>query len=120
MNNTEYQEKMIRHGELLIMPLDELPKDVQEVATAKSHIIGHSETGHHHLAVADTLDALTLYKPIGADSADLYLKVTAPARVEHKKSFDKHQTLDLSEGVYLVRPKNEYDPFAKLVQRVRD
>lgn len=120
MTKKDYQTKMLRHGELLIVPLDEMPKGVMEVYKGKSYIIGHSETGHHHLAVADAVDAITIYKPVGADSQDLYMRVSSPAKVEHQKTHDRHVDIDLPEGVYLVRGKNEYDPFAKLIQRVRD
>lgn len=120
MTNEDYQKRMLRHGELLLLPLEELPEGVEQVSQGQSYIVGHSETGHHHIAVAERKDALTVYKPVGADSQDIYLRVSAPSKVEHKKTHDKHETIDLPEGVYLVRPKTEYDPFMKLIQAVRD
>lgn len=120
MTNAQLQQRMLRHGEILMVALDELPANIEQVFQGKTYIVGHSETGHHHIAVAERKDALTVYKPVGADSQDIYLRVSAPSRVEHKKTHDKHKTIDLPEGVYLVRPKTEYDPFAKLIQQVRD
>lgn len=119
MKNKAYEEKMLRHGELLILPVDELP-EVKEVYTGDRYIVGHSETGHHHLAVTQAKDALTVYRPVGADSQDLYLRVSAPAKIEHQKTHDRHADIDLPEGVYLVRPKNEYDPFDKIIRQVQD
>lgn len=120
MKNKDYQEKMLRHGELLVMPLDELPKNVEQIFKGKEYIVGHSETGHHHIAVADKPKAITVYRPVGADSADLYLRVTSASKIVHKKSYDRHQDIDLPEGVYLVRSKSEYDPFVKIIHQVRD
>lgn len=120
MDNKTLQKKMIRHGEILILPVDALPENLEQIFEGKEYIVGHSETGHHHLAVGTATDALTVFKPIGADASNIYLRVNSVAKVEHQKTFDRHETKTLHEGVYLVRPKNEYDPFAKLVRRVQD
>src|SRR5688572_20688762 len=120
MNNKTRQQKMVRHGEILLVPVDRLPKNIEQIYEGDEFIVGHSETGHHHVAVGTVKNALAVFKPTGADTQDLYLRVNSTARLEHLKTFDKHETKTLEEGVYLVRPKNEYDPFAKLVQRVRD
>jgi hypothetical protein len=116
MNNKQLQKRMIRHGELLMIPVTELPEKTEQVFEGKEYIVAHSETGHHHVAVGN----VTVFKPIGADSADIYLRANKDSIIEHRKSFDKHQTLTIHEGLYLCRPKVEYDPFAKLIRQVRD
>lgn len=120
MNNKTLQNKMLRHGELLFVPLAELPTNLEQVYQGKQYIVGHSETGHHHFAVGTLPDAITVYKPVGADSQDLYLRISSPSKVEHKKTHDRHKDIDLPEGVYLVRGKTEYDPFRKIIQAVQD
>lgn len=120
MTNEELQRKMIRHGELLFIAVDALPDNIEQIFEGETYTVGHSETGHNHIAVSAIPKAITVFKPVGADSNDIYLKVSGATRVEHQKTFDRHETLDLLEGMYLVRPKNEYDPFAKLVKRVQD
>lgn len=120
MNKRTLQTKMLRHGEILVIPVEAVPEGFEEVFAGKEYIIARSETHHHHLAVAEVADALTVYKPVGADSFDIYLRVSAPSKVEHKKTHDRHADIDLPEGVYLVRPKSEYDVFSKLIQRVQD
>lgn len=120
MNKQTLQTKMLRHGEILLIPVTAVPEGFEKTFTGKEYIVGHSESGHFHVAVAEDTKGLTVYTPIGADSQDLYLKVSAPSKVEHKKSFDKHKDIDLPEGMYLVRPKAEFDPFLKLLTRVRD
>jgi hypothetical protein len=120
MKNKELQKRMIRHGEVLCLPIDELPENFEQIFEGKEFIIGHSETGHFHTAVGTAKDALTVYKPAGADSADIYLRVNSPSKVEHKKTFDKHETKELHPGLYLIRTKNEYDPFEKIMRQVQD
>jgi hypothetical protein len=120
MTKEEYRKRLIRHGELLLIPINELPANLEQTFVGERYIVAHSETGHHHVAVADAPNALTVFRPIGADSPDLYLKVSAPSKIEHQKDFDKHETKTIPEGIYLCRPKSEYDPFAKIIQQVRD
>lgn len=116
MKNKDYQTRMIRHGEMLLIPVDELPENVEQVFEGKDYIVAHSETGHHHVAVGN----VTVFKPIGADSTDIYLRANKESVIEHRKAFDKHETKTIHEGLYLCRPKSEYDPFAKIIRQVRD
>lgn len=120
MKNKDYKTRMIRHGEMLLIPVDTLPENVEQVFEGREYIVAHSETGHHHVAVAEAPSGLTIFKPIGADSPDIYMKVSAPSKIEHRKTFDQHETKGIAEGIYLCRPKTEYDPFMKLIQQVRD
>lgn len=118
MNKKTIRKNAIRHGEILLIPIEVMP-EVEQVYEGERYILGHSETGHHHVAVGEG-KALTVFKPIGADSQDIYLRVNSASRIEHLKTHEKHETKTLNEGLYLVRPKTEYDPFAKMIQQVRD
>ena len=118
MNN--FAKKAIRHGEVVIVPIDVLPTGIEQVYAGKEYIIGHSETGHHHVAVADSLNALTVFRPVGADDGTLFLRVTKDSRVEHRKSFDQHETKTLLRGLYQITIKRNYDYFAKRLEQVRD
>lgn len=117
MNN--FEKKAIRHGEIMLIPIDALPDGIEQIYKGKEYIIGHSETGHHHVAVAD-FPVLTVFRPVGADDGTLFLRVSKDARVEHKKSFDKHETKTLFKGLYQVTVKKAYDYFAKRMKRVVD
>lgn len=116
MNTQDYQNKLIRHGEMLLVPVAELPKDVEQIFEGTQYIVAHSETGHHHVAVGD----VTIFRPLGADTTDIYLRANKDSMLEHRKVFDKHETKTIQQGLYLCRPKSEYDPFAKLIKQVRD
>lgn len=119
MNGKIFRQRAIRHGEMVIVPIDRLPKGLEQVETGKKIIIGHSESGHHHVAVCDGLD-LVAFRPAGADSADLYLQVSAAARIEHLKTFDRHETKLLQPGYYSINTKAAYDYFLKRQVAVTD
>lgn len=40
---------IIRHGEVLLKPIDSLPEGAILEKTVKKEIVAHSETGHHHV-----------------------------------------------------------------------
>lgn len=107
--------KRIIHGENAIVPITKLPKGLKW-HTETHAIIGHSETGHHHLLEA----------PKGTDyelaelDGKLYLRLTKKAKVTHKKAFDVHETVELEPGTYVVTRKTEYDPFAQIRRAVYD
>src|SRR5262249_18635218 len=118
MKKNEFQRRAIRHGEVVLIPVDHLP-EVEMVQQGQRVIVGHSESGHHHVAVCDTAD-LKLFRPVGADSPDLYLEITAPSRIEHEKSVDQHKTQVLEEGYLRIVNKTEYDYFTKIRRAVQD
>jgi len=117
MKNLEFKNKAIRHGEVMIVPVDKLPENAEEVFAGKEYIVGHSETGHHHVAVAD----VTIFKPAGADSQELFMRVNSPGRIEHRKAgTDRHETKSLDSGLYQVTIKKAYNYFKKAMERVVD
>lgn len=105
--------KAIRHGEVLLQPVSELPKGKKEVH--KTFIVGHSETGHHHV-----LESNEAFKVLTADKDSIWIEVLKPANLVHKKSTDFHKTLPVAPGKYHVIYKQEYDPWEKVVRNVAD
>jgi hypothetical protein len=104
----------IQHGEALMLPVSKMPKGKTTKVTKQ--IIAHSETGHHHVVEADTE-----FEIIGsAEKHDLYLRLFEPAKLVHKKPTQKHKTLPVVPGIWKVLHKTEYNPFAGLIQRVKD
>jgi hypothetical protein len=113
MTNEEFAKRSLRHGECLLLPIDELPQDAQEVFKGKQFIVAESETHHHHLAIGD----VTVFKNA---EGNLFLRVNKRSKIEHKKEFDRHETKTLFPGLYTVVLKREYDYFAKVIREVRD
>lgn len=104
----------IQHGEAMLFPVEDAPKaDTKEVT---STIIAHSKTGHHH--VVESSVSFEVQGDI--DTEDLYLRLFEPAKLVHKKTTQKHKTLDIPAGLWKVIHKTEYNPFLGLVRKVKD
>ena len=104
----------IQHGECLLVPVNDMPKG--QVERVNTKIVAHSETQHHHV-----LEAEQAFETIGSvDKGDLYLRLFEPGKLVHKKPTQKHKTLPVLPGVWKVLHKTEYNPFAGLIQRVKD
>jgi hypothetical protein len=113
MNNQEFSKRAIRHGDQIIKPIDELPKGLKEVYQGNEYIVGHSETGHHHVLTAP---ALRVYELDG----ELYLDVQKVGELTHQKTFDKHETKVVQPGFYKVQVKKAFDYFSRKLTQVRD
>lgn len=105
--------KPLRHGEILLLPVTKLPKG--ELSQHTHYIVGHSETGHHH--VLESTEEFTILKAVD-DS--VWVEINRATKLVHKKQVDKHKTLPVSPGKYQVIYKNEFNPFTQLIQRVQD
>lgn len=105
-------KKPIIHGENALIPIDRMPEG--ETEKHKSFIVGHSETGHHHV-----LEAVKEFDIIVKDG-EIYFTNSYEAKVVHKKTHDIHKTVTVAPGIYKVNRKTEYDPFGKVIRRVWD
>lgn len=101
----------IRHGEALLYPVREMPKNTKKVKTC---VVSHSETGHHHVIESDVEFEMANLE----DS--IFFSLVKPAKIVHKKSFDAHKTLTVPAGTYKVIYKTEYNPWEKVLQKVFD
>lgn len=101
--------RMAAQGDFVIIRIDSIPTDVERVEPRGQHIVvAHSETGHDHVMLADRV---TAYKPAGVKEVDLYemfLAVEAPTEINHLRSFDTHETLQVPAGNYRIRRQREY------------
>lgn len=102
----------VQHGELILMPVNKIPKGKTEVV--KSYIVAHSESGHHHVIESETSFEVTV------DKEELYIRLFEPAKLVHKKTQDKHRTLPLIAPMYKRFHKTEYSPWDKIIRRVKD
>lgn len=95
-------------GDLLFSYIQGLPKEAVEVAPENGrHIVGHSETGHHHV-----IDAASgrLYR-MPSNPLLLILVVVDPKPIEHLRSFDTHEALlPAKPGVIAVKRQREWAP----------
>lgn len=101
--------KGLRHGEVILMPVDKVLKAGKKV---KKFIVAHSETGHHHVIESAT--------PFTVDDKNMYIELFGDSAIVHKKTFDAHKTLPLKPAVYERYEAQEYDPFSQITRRVVD
>lgn len=103
---------MIRQGECLFIRVDKFDDDgaYRRVAPeGKNLIVGHSETGHHHvIEIERSPNAQLLINEANALIGRLVLG--EDAEVKHLRSFDTHEPAKLPAGNYQVRWRREYTP----------
>ena len=82
-------------------------------------IIGHSETGHHHVIECDGATVGVMDKP-PAGMRVLYMILENPLALEHLRNHDTHETITNEPGVYEVRIAREFDHYAELARQSAD
>lgn len=102
----------IQHGENVLVGTSNLPEG--DIKQLKSVIVGHSETGHHHV-----LNSSVAMNVVEVDGV-IHIEAKIEAQLSHNKSHDKHDTLIVPAGTYCVRHKSEYNPVTKAISRVFD
>lgn len=92
----------IRHGEVLLLPVERVPEGVRE--KVGECIVGHSESGHHHV-----LESESTFAQIVAANGDLYVDLDTPTPLRHRKSHHQHRELLIPAGAWRVLKKTEFD-----------
>ena len=102
-----YRDGPVAQGELYIRRIDTIPPGLEPVAAEGGHtILGHSETGHHHVMDARTT---TLYR-LPEEIYELFLVATEDTPLTHLRDFDTHEPIMFPAGNYVVRRQREYTP----------
>ncbi len=111
--------KPLLHGENGLKPVSKAPKGI--VTSHKMFIVGHSETGHHHIAKSDTeFNVIEVADKDNPTIKSIFLEIFEPTNIVHKKSFEIHETKVIQPGVYEVTHKMEYSPFEKVRRNIFD
>jgi len=109
------KKHIVRHGEVILKPILEIPKEAKLEKEAKKYIVAHSETGHHH--VLESLKNFKVYTLKG----DTYLEVPEMSELLHEKTGkDVHTPHTIVPAKYKVIIKKNYDYFKKAMTNVRD
>lgn len=99
-------------GDLLIRRISALPKNTVKAKSENGNfVVAHSETGHHHVVV----ERQNVQYFITDDPMVSYLQVVeatdeTEVLIEHLRSFDTHESIAISPGIYEVRRQREYTP----------
>jgi len=78
-------------GDVLFLRVDELPEGVKLAEETNRAIVAHSETGHHHVAVAPQIRFFTTIDPLVS-----FIESDDDIEVVHERNFDTHKTLRLA------------------------
>ena len=107
-----------RHGEVLLIPAESLPKGAKLVEEKNSLIIGHSESGHHHVLTIPRESGvmIKMYEKDGKT----YLDIPRQANLEHQKTVEKHDTQIFRPGIYIREIRQSYSYAEKIMKRVID
>lgn len=113
-------------GEITIRRLGDVPKDKCLPAGFApvqpehgKYIIGHSETGHHHVIDAPGASVGVMEKP-PEGMRILRMILENPTSLDHLRDYDTHESLACPPGEYEVRIAREYDPYAELARQAAD
>lgn len=113
-------ENHAAQGEISIRRITKLPGDVKPFGPQNGrYIIGHSETGHHHVLVAERPKVFEA-KTAPAGMRILYAVLDQAAELVHMRGHDTHETIHHEPGIYEYRIGREFDPYAELARQVAD
>lgn len=113
-------------GEITVIRIGDVPADkklpdgFKPVKPESDHyVIGHSETGHHHVIAAKGAIVGELERPPEGMRV-LRAILDNPTQLEHLRDHDTHESIVHEPGEYEFRIGREYDPFAEIARRQAD
>lgn len=86
----------------MLVPVDQVPEG--ETTEHLDFVIGHSETGHHHV-----LESIDPFEVTEADE-ELYFRLWEEGMLVQKKEADRHKNLVVPAGIYKRYTDTEYLP----------
>ncbi len=103
-------ENVAFQGDVMIQRIHELPDGLENIsAEAGGYVVAHSETGHHHVIEARP-DVRYCRLPDEMYEAYIVVSGDKPAVLEHHRSFDTHESLEIGPGSYRIRRQREHTP----------
>jgi|ERR1051326_6865460 hypothetical protein len=104
-----------RHGEVVLKQTT-LPKQAKLIQKGRSLIVGHSESGHHHVLTLPKLE-IKMFEHEGKT----YLDVPLEARLTHQKTgIEIHTEQVIAPGIYERVIKRAYNYAEKVMKKVID
>lgn len=117
--------KTAAQGEIFITRLGPVPKKAKVAGQplALEHgklIIGHSETGHHHVLERNVGASVTVLERAPEGMRILHAILEEPNKLIHERGHDTHETIALEPGEYEFRIAREFDHYAELARQSAD
>lgn len=98
-------------GDLWMRYVEALPTGVTAAQPESGNlIVGHSETGHHHVIDADCAVMYEHAKPLPDEVLECFVVIGKETELRHLRSFDTHEPYALPPGILQVRRQREYVP----------
>lgn len=118
-------QKVAAQGEITILRIGDVPKKTkiagQPLALEQGKlIIGHSETGHHHVLERTRGASVTVLERAPEGMRILHAILEEPNRLVHERGHDTHETIALEPGEYEFRIAREFDHYAELARQSMD
>ncbi|OJF97611.1 hypothetical protein [Pararhizobium antarcticum] len=114
-------ETLGAQGEIRMFRVDEIPGNAVPMKKENGHfIIGHSETGHHHVLEAERVQVFQ--QPDAPQGMTILFGILeSPGSLTHLRGHDTHAPHAFEPGDKIMfRTDREYDPYAELARRVAD
>lgn len=80
-------------GDVSVRSVEQLPAGAVQQAKGDVVVVAHSETGHDHVATGK-FDVFE----VPGDPMRMFLVARAGVTIEHRRSFDTHETFQLDSG----------------------
>lgn len=104
----------VRHGDVLLVRIDEIPIDARPVEHAGSYVLAEGETtGHKHLLTVEKPEQLQVAQ---APGNVLYLSLEVPAPLRH----EEHKEVMVPSGKWKMIFEQEHDYFEEHSRTVID
>lgn len=113
-------KKIAAQGEITVTRIDQMPEGLVPMKAEHGlFIIGHSETGHHHVL---TMERTQVFRDPSAPAGMnvLYAILDEPKELTHQRDFDTHQPIALQPGIYEFTSGREFDHYAALARSQAD
>ncbi len=94
-------------GDMLLTAVDDIPSGFTkcEPEADGTHIVTHSETGHHHVVAAADVD----FFQAANEPFVSFIKVKKVTQLRHLRDFDTHIPLQLDPGIFRINRQREYE-----------
>jgi hypothetical protein len=114
--NLQEAHEFGRHGEVIIKKVTSIPSGAKLVGKGNKVIVGHSESGHHHVLEAEQGVEIKMYEIDGKT----YLDIPSKSDLVHQKSSENHKTQTFAPGIYIREIRQSYSYASKQMRRVID
>lgn len=107
-------------GEVAIDRVEALPPDAKKIEPVDGvYILGHSETGHHH--VIEARPGVDVYEGTENGMRCFYTILGNPgSALKHLRPHDTHEAIGYDAGIFRHGNLVERDPYADVIRRQAD